>query len=288
MKGNKKMELLLNTFFNLNESEINNSRIELNMTVGKGGEAYIDRWLSLSESEKQSGITDCSYWGWYGKKKNFNIGQTVFSFIKIEHDEWLFISAAKILEIPINERAKVEIIKKHMPLFGRLIIKFKKGNTYARYVFTLNKILSECVIKEILPCKYSGEKFEGYDKVHLKFKKLNDIFNGKIMPTYYEALKKITGVYCLTDTKNGKLYIGSATGGEGVAQRWNNYLDSGHGGNKKLIELYNNQGRTYFEEYFTYTIIEYFGLSYDVEKIKAREQYWKKCFNTIKNGYNDN
>ena len=27
------------------------------------------------------------------------------------------------------------------------------------------------------------------------------------MPTYYEALKKITGVYCLTDTHNGKHYI---------------------------------------------------------------------------------
>ncbi len=42
------------------------------------------------------------------------------------------------------------------------------------------------------------------------------------MPTYYEALKKITGVYCLTDTHTGKLYIGSATGEGGVAQRWGN------------------------------------------------------------------
>lgn len=101
-------------------------------------------------------------------------------------------------------------------------------------------------------------------------------------------MKKITGVYCLTDTNNGKLYIGSATGEEGVAQRWGNYLDSKHGGNKKLIELFKQEGHEYFEKYFTFTLLEYFGLSYDPMKIKDREQYWKRCFDTIKNGYNDN
>lgn len=78
-------------------------------------------------------------------------------------------------------------------------------------------------------------------------------------------------VYCLTDTKTGKIYIGSATGGEGVASRWSNYLDSKHGGNKKLITLYNEKGSEYFEEYFTYTLIEYFTLSYNPAKIIGRE-----------------
>lgn len=73
---------------------------------------------------------------------------------------------------------------------------------------------------------YSGEAFKGYDRVYLPFHRLADIFNGKILPTYHEALKKITGVYCLTDTHTGKLYIESATDEGGVAQRWGNYLDS--------------------------------------------------------------
>ena len=231
------MELLLNDILNLTAAEINNSRIELNMTEGSGGIAYIDKWLALGQDEKDNGITDCSYWGWYGNKKNFNIGQTVFSFIKMSYDEWLFISAAEIVDVPVGSRAKVKIIKRLVPLFGRLVMKYKKGNTYARYVFRMKKVIGNCTIKEILPCQYSGERFEGYDRVHLPFRKLADVFNGKIMPTYYEALKKVTGIYCLTDTKNGKLYIGSATGEEGVAQRWGNYLDSKHGGNKKLIAL---------------------------------------------------
>ena len=282
------MDLSLNNILNLTQEEIDNSRIELNMTEGSGGVSYIDKWLSLNEEEKSSGITDCSYWGWYGKKKNFNIGQTVFSFIKISYDEWLFISAAEIVDVPIDSRAEVKIIEKFTPLFGRLVMRYKKGNTYARYVFRMGKVIESCTVKEILPCQYSGEKFEGYDRVHIAYRKLDDIFNGKIMPTYYEALKKVTGVYCLTDKNTGKLYIGSATGGEGVAQRWGNYLDSKHGGNKKLIDLYKEKGAEYFEEYFTYTLIEYFGLSYDTAKIIEREQYWKMCFNTIQNGYNDN
>jgi hypothetical protein len=175
-----------------------------------------------------------------------------------------------------------------MPLFGKLIIKCKKGNTFSRYVFNLGKYIEQATVKEILPCIYSGETFEGYDRVYLPFHRLADIFSGKILPTYYEALKKITGVYCLTDTNTGKLYIGSATGEEGVAQRWGNYLDSKHGGNKGLIDLYEKEGPEYFKEYFTFTLLEYFSLSYDPERILEREEYWKQCLDTKKHGYNEN
>lgn len=283
------MDLQLNDILNLTKEEIDNSKIEFNMQAGTGGQPFLDRWLKHSESEKMSGTCDdCSYWGWYGKQRNFYPGQWVFSFARMPDDEWLLISAAEVVETPADTWATVSILKKYVPFFGRLIIKCKKGNTYSRYVFNLGKYLEQSTVKEILPCIYSGEKFEGYDNVHLPYHRLADIFSGRILPTYYEALKKITGVYCLTDTKNGKHYIGSATGGEGVAQRWGNYLDSKHGGNKKLIELYNKKGPGYFEDYFTYTLIEYFGLSYDPEKILERERYWKKCFDTINNGYNDN
>ena len=48
------------------------------------------------------------------------------------------------------------------------------------------------------------------------------------------------------------------------------------------------KGSEYFEKHFTYTLLEYFNLSYDPIKILEREQYWKRCLDTIKNGYNDN
>lgn len=90
------------------------------------------------------------------------------------------------------------------------------------------------------------------------------------------------------DAKTGKHYIGSATGEEGVALRWGSYLDCKHGSNKKLIDLAEQRGAEYFEKCFTFTILEYFGMSYDAEKVKERDQYWKMCLDTIRNEYNDN
>ncbi len=287
------MELSLNSIFNLSNKEINNSKIELNMRSGSQGISYLNKWLKYSDDDKRNGLCrDCSYWAWYGDKNNFKENNLVFSFIRLTPDEWLFISAGTVINVPDRQekdgRATVEILPRFQPLFGRLIIKYNKGNTFARYVFKLGSILEKAKVKEILPVIYSGDQFEGYDHVHFQYDELKDIFDNNIKPTYYEALKKVSGVYCLTDTNTGKLYIGSATGEDGVAQRWRNYLASTHGGNKELKKLHNDKGEDYFKKYFTFTLLEYFNLSYDPNKVIEREQYWKKCLDTIKHGYNDN
>ncbi len=100
------------------------------------------------------------------------------------------------------------------------------------------------------------------------------------MPSYHDALASVTEAYCLTDAKTGKLYIGSATGEGGVAARWEIYLDSKHGDNKKLSELYERKGEGYFLENFGFTLLEYFGISYDPQKVQEREKWWKNCLDT--------
>ena len=286
------MELKLNDILHLTEEEINNSKIELNMKGGSGlKRPFIDLWLRYTDEEKVRGDKEeISFWGHTKNQKIYQEGNFGFAFIRLNNeDEWLFISAAEITGVPEYEgRAKFKVLNEFSPLFGRLIIKLKKGNKFGRWLFNLSTFINEAVVKEILPCVYSGEKFEGYDKVNLPYSRLDDIFQGRILPTYYEALQNITGVYCLTDTNTGKLYIGSATGEGGVAQRWGSYLDTKHGGNVELRKLRHRHGDEYFEQYFTFTLLEYFSLSYDPDKIKEREQYWKKCFDTINNGYNDN
>lgn len=241
-------KIKLNDILHLNEDEIKNSKMELNICEGSGGIQYIDKWLSLSDKEKQNGISDCSYWSEYGGQKNFSVGQMVFSFIRKGYDEWLLISAAKILSVPDCGRTTVDILEQYRCLFGRLIMRFHKGDAFGRWCFKLSYLKNEEKVIEILPNMYNGEQFKGYDNVNLSYKKLNDILNCKTMPTYYEALKKITGIYCLTDIKTGMLYIGSATGEDGVAQRWGNYLSSKHGDNKKLIKLHKENGDEYFEK----------------------------------------
>ena len=89
------MDLLLNSVFNLSNEEIDNSKIEFNMQAGSGGQPFLDRWLKNSDTDKAAGTcANCSYWGWYGKQRNFYPGQWVFSFARMTDDEWLLISAA--------------------------------------------------------------------------------------------------------------------------------------------------------------------------------------------------
>ena len=106
------MDLLLNTVLNLTKEEIQNSKIEFNMQAGSGGQPFLDRWLKHSEAEKMSGTcSDCSYWGWYGKQRNFYPGQWVFSFARMNDDEWLLISAAEIIDVPADEWASADLCR---------------------------------------------------------------------------------------------------------------------------------------------------------------------------------
>ncbi|MBU4692829.1 GIY-YIG nuclease family protein [Mycoplasma sp. CSL7491-lung] len=296
------MKISFKDFFNISDLDIKkkNIKVETSKSIEKNGSLFNDEWLTKSEWEKENGKFEHLFRAFQPKgNHNFNeLGLLVFAFLHLpKEDEWLFVSAgvvkgwpeSKIFnEINLEEnQAKIEISEKYKPYFGRLIVNYKK-KSQNRLIFIDTFLEQNPTIKELLPTIYSGEKFEGYDNVHLSYKKLKAIFNGDILPTYKEALENVKGVYCLTDKETGKLYIGSATGVEGVAQRWGNYLDSKHGGNKKLIALYKEEGEKYFEENFYFSIVEYFSLSYDDDKILKRENYWKKVFSTVKNGYNNN
>ena len=137
------MGIPLNSILNLTEEQIDNSKIELNMKDGRTREPFIDRWLDRPESERAAGLAKrCSYWTWYrADRRNFKEGNWVFSFMRLyRSDEWLFVSAAEILETPEygaeNGYATVRILEDYAPLFGRLVINLHKGNKFSLYVFS--------------------------------------------------------------------------------------------------------------------------------------------------------
>ena len=93
----------------------------------------------------------------------------------------------------------------------------------------------------------------------------------------------------ITDRSNGKLYVGSATSDNGMLlQRWANYIDSGHGGNKELIELVNKEGIDYIKRNFQYSILENYNARVDDSVILERESWWKETLQSRKFGYNAN
>lgn len=282
-------KIKLNTILGLCDEEIANSKIELNMQAGSGGAAYIDLWLACSDQDKENGTCpECGFWGWYGNKRNFGPGQLVFSFIRLRNNEWLFASAAKVIDVPENSFAKVQVLEKYKPFFGRLIVHLVKGNTFARFTFNLSKFLDDCTVKEILPTIYGGQDFPGYDKVRLSFKQLESIIKiGK--RDWIAALENQKAVYLLTDKISGKMYVGSATGDSGMLlQRWNSYIDNGHGGNVELKELVDKKGFDYIKANFYYSILENYNAKVDDRVILERESWWKETLLTRSFGYNNN
>ena len=143
-------------------------------------------------------------------------------------------------------------------------------------------------VYELAPATKLGA-FPGYSKVLLSHKDLQTIIKLDA-PEWKNALSSVKGVYCITDRSTGQLYSGSATGDiAGIWQRWSSYADVTNltGGNKAFEELKNN-GADYIVENFSYSILEIFDMRTKREDIIQRESYWKRVFQTIKYGMNNN
>ena len=73
---------------------------------------------------------------------------------------------------------------------------------------------------------------------------------------------------------SGKLYVGSASGEEGIWQRWSDYAVNSHGRNVELQELLADEGDTYVKK-FRYSILEIADLHASRDDILKRESHWK-------------
>lgn len=93
----------------------------------------------------------------------------------------------------------------------------------------------------------------------------------------------------VTDTKNGKIYVGSATAQYGMLlQRWTNYVVNGHGGNVELKRIVDTKGFDYVKKNFQYSVLENYNAKMDDHYILRREAWWKGTLCTRQYGYNKN
>ena len=107
--------------------------------------------------------------------------------------------------------------------------------------------------------------------------------------SWIAALENQKAVYLITDTYNGKLYVGSATSDNGMLlQRWSNYVENGHGGNKELVTLVKEKGFDYVQKYFQYSILENYNARIDDHVVLKREAWWKDTLHSRQLGYNAN
>lgn len=226
---------------------------------------------------------------WRTEVRNFSIGDIAVCLLKIASDRWLLTTVKRVTkEFNVKNGINYEgdEIEEFKPYFGRIIVTYHKD--HQAQCCNYERIQGKFVINQILPDVFDGEDFPGYDKVRLSYWQLHTIINTH-KKDWVAALQNQKAVYLITDTNNGKLYVGSATSDNGMLlTRWGNYVINGHGGNVGLLELVQKKGFEYVQKYFQYSILENYNAKIDDKVVLNRESWWKETLGSRVFGYNKN
>jgi len=228
-------------------------------------------------------ILDGHYWN-YKTKKSYAEGQITIGLIRIKPNEdlWLLAHIGKVtkdLNVFDGVGYEFEALNEYSKYFGRLIVRYK--NSTQALIRWAETIIDDFEIYQILPDIFDNDIFPGYENVNLSWKDLSRVITKEAWKT---ALQNQKAVYLITDTSNGKQYVGSASGEHMLLNRWQTYIKNKHGGNVQLKTLPDE----YIENNFKYSILDIFKASTNDNVIIARENWWKETLMTRKFGYNSN
>ncbi|MBR3043283.1 MAG: GIY-YIG nuclease family protein [Oscillospiraceae bacterium] len=167
---------------------------------------------------------------------------------------------------------------------GRLVLRRENGfSLYNSATTGKDFIVEEIWGKEL---HRTVRPFIDYDSVELSFDELKEVIEGHYSD-YFKALSSVKGIYMIVDGNTGKLYIGSAYGSDGIWGRWNSYVNTFHGGNFELEELYLDHGEEYFLK-FKYIILQILPFKISDKEIIEIEAKYKNRFLTREFGLNSN
>jgi len=274
-------KIMLNDLLRFDTAEVPNVRVKFNIYNG------YDDPLDLYKTNPDE--VNVTWFLWHDDRRYFNVGQTAICLLKLRGDQWLLTTIKKITGLrDVTEDVGYDAVevKEYEQYFGRLVVEYHNPcRTMGR---KYENVMDELEVVQILNEQYTGNEFPGYENVRLSYPLLKNIVDRQL-PGWVDALRNQKAVYLITDTKTGKLYVGSATSQTGMLlQRWSSYAADGHGGNIELRELVKQQGLDYVKENFQYSILENYNARMDDGYILKRESWWKETLCTRTHGYNKN
>lgn len=148
-------------------------------------------------------------------------------------------------------------------------------------------LASDLVIAELLPEPRSIGQFPGYKHLDLPKAQL-DLVVRQNLESWRAALSSVKGIYLISDTAKGKLYVGKADGASGIWGRWCAYASNGHGGNKALREEFGLDGSEERLSALRFSILEIADLHATQDEVLARETHWKTVLLSKQHGHNRN
>lgn len=123
--------------------------------------------------------------------------------------------------------------------------------------------------------------FPGFDRLVLNYAQLQAVMREPSYASWGTALASVRGIYLITDTRDGRHYVGKADGLETIRQRWSAYAANGHGGN---VELKGLDPST-----FRYSLLRVFDPSTPTAEINIAESHYKLALDSrVPHGLNRN
>lgn len=111
-------------------------------------------------------------------------------------------------------------------------------------------------VVQILPKAFVRE-FPGYNEVKLFHNELKRMTEDPISNMiWHKLLSSVNAIYLIVDTTDGKQYVGSSYGKEGLLGRWKTYAQNGHGNNIELLNILKNDPKRINN--FRYSILQTF------------------------------
>lgn len=279
--GHTMKKILLEDLLHIPADMLSNVKVRFNQT--SGAEDPMELYLRDPE------IVNTRWLFWRAKQRYFNVGQIAICLLKLSADTWLLTTIKRItreLDVCDGINYEGEELDEYRQYYGRVILKYHK-TVQAQGMF-YSTVQNDLEVLQLLPTTFDGDEFPGYDNVRLSYAQLASILERR-KQSWIAALENQKAVYLITDTYNGKLYVGSATSDQGMLlQRWSNYVENGHGGNKELLALVQEKGFDYVKQYFQYSILENYNARIDDHVVLNRESWWKETLKSRQFGYNSN
>jgi len=175
------------------------------------------------------------------------------------------------------------------PLADRLVVEWGNPRVWHRRATnTAHLPVLEIADRDKVP-------FPGFDRVLLSHRELTEMIADHRYADWRVALSEVQGIYLITDSSNGRQYVGKADGAERILGRWMSYARDGHGGNVALRDLaFGSIGgdaaevRTDHARHFLFSILRVFGPSTSSTEVDAAESHYKRALMTRDFGLNRN
>lgn len=206
-------------------------------------------------------------------KEVFKNSDWIASFVATPLNETLFVGIYKVQgigKVPSGLRDPIaghkvtglnyynlqvsEILREYR---GRILIDWGPGSrAWVQHADRQNKPIIEIRQTAIEP------PFPGFNAFSWPILELSSVPS-----SWRTALAAVSGVYLLSCRTTGKQYVGCAYGEGGFWSRWENYFQTGHGGNEGMKLAAGND--------YQVSILEYASSTLSIDEIVRLEARWK-------------